>query len=394
MKLYEFEGKQLLAQAGLVVPQSQHVTSTVQLDQISHQISCPVMVKAQVLSGKRAKRGLVLEAKNPSMIVETGMKLLGTEVDGEIVESLLIEKKEIIKKEYYLSITYSTYFRGPVLHFGLGGISVEEKGGIESFALDPLLPITKQISSYEKNLPAEIVAIATSLLEIFYEHDLFLAEINPLAQLQDGRLMALDAKIITDDAAQFRKKHTFTERNVFGKQLTPSEIAAKAIDATDHRGVVGRVYIDLPGNIGILTAGGGASLVAMDALISLKAQPANYTEFSGNPPREKVAKLTQIVLSKQGLIGALLVGGKANFTDQYETLSGFLDGLFQLDSLPSYPIVIRRDGPRMKEAKAMLLQAAQNHHLNLKIYDESTSIIESVEQLVKMVNLPLGDFHG
>src|SRR5690606_37485301 len=124
-------------------------------------------------------------------------------------------------------------------------------------------------------------------------------------------------------------------------------------------------------------------LVAMDALVSYGMKPANYTEFSGNPPKEKVKRLTEIVLAKKNLKGAILVGGKANFTDQVETLTGFLEALEEIN--PQYPIIVRRDGPRMDEAKRMLESAVEKHGWQLQVYDSQVSIIDAVKKLVELV---------
>ena len=197
-------------------------------------------------------------------------------------------------------------------------------------------------------------------------------------------MFALDSKIVSDDAANFRQKWQLPERNILGTKKSRAELEAEKIDKEDHRGVVGRVYLDLPGDIGVIAAGGGASLVAMDAMVGYGLRPANYTEFSGNPPKEKVKRLTEIVLGKKGLKGAILVGGKANFTDQVETLSGFLEALVKVQ--PNYPVVVRRDGPRMSEAKKMLLEAAREHNWNMEVYDEETPIIEAVQRLQVLIS--------
>jgi succinyl-CoA synthetase beta subunit len=125
-------------------------------------------------------------------------------------------------------------------------------------------------------------------------------------------------------------------------------------------------------------------LVALDALVSYGLKPANYTEFSGNPPAWKVKRLAEIVMSKEGLRGLVLVGGKANFTDQMETLSGFAEALREIK--PEYPIVVRRDGPRMAEAKKMLESLASELGLEMVVHDAETPIVEAIGKLEKMVD--------
>src|SRR3989338_4478887 len=138
-------------------------------------------------------------------------------------------------------------------------------------------------------------------------------EINPLVEDKNGDLIAADAVVVLDDDGLKRHKFNFPKRTGLREQ-TPREIAAKKIDEDDYKGVAGKTFVDLEGDIAVLASGGGASIVAMDALLSYGGKPANYTEYSGNPSAEKVKKLTQVVLSKPNLHGLWIVGGTANFT--------------------------------------------------------------------------------
>ena len=136
-----------------------------------------------------------------------------------------------------------------------------------------------------------------------------------------------------------------------------------------------------------MASGGGASLTAVDALIKEGGKPANYTEYSGNPSKEKVRKLTEIVLSKPNLNGLWVVGAIANFTDIYETMSGFVDGLREaektLNTKFKFPILIRRGGPKDKEAFQMLKSLKG---LDLYIYGEEISIAESAKIMAKLAS--------
>ena len=375
MKLLEHEGKELLQKAGIRIPQGKIFPRGSKIDEPQ---KFPVMIKPQLISGQRGQRGMIMTANNKSEL-DNAVKSL-TNFPEEF-DSILIEEQIQIEKELYLSVTYSTEFQSPVVLFSpQGGVKVEE----EQIQISPINISGEKLPDLDYS--DSLQDILDNLYACFSENDLFLAEINPLAQLSDGTFMALDAKVITDDAADFRRGINFPPRNLLGQKKTISEIQAETIDQNNHQGVVGRVYLDLGGDIGIIAAGGGASLVAMDALVSFQGKPANYTEFSGNPPSSKVKKLTQIVLNKPNLKGCFLVGGKANFTDQYETLSGFLQGLISLKPIPKYPIVIRRDGPRKEEAFKMLEAAAKKYNLNLTLLDANTPIIEAAQKMVELRN--------
>ena len=163
------------------------------------------------------------------------------------------------------------------------------------------------------------------------------------------------------------------------------EKEAKIINAMDHRGVAGASFFEFDGDIGIMASGGGASLLVMDALMASGLKPTNYTEYSGNPSREKVAALTKLVLSKPGLKGLLVIGGNANFTDIFETLAGVMDGLESIEPKIKFPIVVRRGGPRWQEAFEMVRKRAAEKHLNITLFGPETSMLEAVPVFVKKV---------
>ena len=125
-------------------------------------------------------------------------------------------------------------------------------------------------------------------------------------------------------------------------------------------------------------------MLALDALIKEGGHPANYTEYSGNPPREVVAELTKRVLARDGLRGCFVVGAIANFTDIEATLSGFLDGLRSITPKPTYPIVIRRDGPKREEAFNMLREAGEAEGYDFHLYDVATPITKSAKTMVRL----------
>jgi succinyl-CoA synthetase beta subunit len=139
----------------------------------------------------------------------------------------------------------------------------------------------------------------------------------------------------------------------------------------------------MDGDIGILFSGGGASIANMDALIKAGGKPANYTEYSGNPPREKVAQLAKTVLSKPGLKGLWIAGGVANFTNVAETFQGIVDALDELK--PQYPIVVRRAGPHEEEGMRLMKECAERNGLMMKLFGKETSMSDTASVLMKMV---------
>ena len=383
MILYEYEGKKLLKDAGIDVPDAILIDSiaALQNDTLENRLlrftrNDKVVLKAQVLSGKRADAGGIIRIKNKELRIKEELeKLFSKTINKEKVEKILVEEMvEYEGPEYYLSISYDTDSRGPVLTISSsGGTGIEEKE-VKTYSIDP---VTITCTIVHHIVPKEII---DKLMNLFFEQDMLLLEINPLVRGKDGKWIALDAKIkLEDNAAGRHKDWNFPPRSAPGHSATKNEIEAKKIDEGDYRGVAGSTYFDLDGDIAILASGGGASLTAMDALQKCGGKPANYTEYGGNPPREKVEKLTRVVLDKPGIHGLWVVGAVANFTDIYETLSGFVEGLRNLRKSGmkiDFPIVIRRGGPRDKEAFEMLKKVKD---FDLHIYGEETSIAESAK---------------
>ena len=367
MILYEFEGKKILAENGIQVPKSELVTSPDQ--KIS--LTAPLVLKAQVMSGKRKDVGGIVVVNDKKNLKKSLAALFAKTINGEKVKSVLVEEKLDFDKEYYLSVSYNSDFRSPAVTFSeKGGTGIEERGA----RIIQVNPITSEFG--KKELPPDISKILPQILKIFFDNDCLLLEINPLV-VSNEKLMALDAKVKLDDTALSRHKDwAFPARSVPGHTPTKNEIEAKKIDEGDYRGTAGSTYFDLPGDIAVLASGGGGSLTAMDALLAAGGKPANYTEYSGNPPREKVEKLTKIVLSRPGIHGLWIVGAVANFTDIYETLSGFLDALKKVKPKPKFPIVIRRGGPNDKKAFDMLKKVKE---FDFHLYGQEISITESAK---------------
>ncbi|OGE37557.1 hypothetical protein A3B45_00905 [Candidatus Daviesbacteria bacterium RIFCSPLOWO2_01_FULL_39_12] len=374
MLLFEFEGKTLFKKCGIQIPKSQLIEPESQRVTIKP----PLVLKAQVLSGKRADAGGIIKVEEQVEIQGKLVEIFSKTINGEKVERVLVEEMVEIEKEYYLSFSYSTEVRGPILTFTEnGGTGIEEKGA-KSFPVDILKGF------HGENVPEKLKDTALKLWEVFTKYDCELAEINPLVVDKQGKAWALDSKVILDDDADFRREEKFPERNLFGRAPTGREIEARKIDEGDHRGTAGSVYWDLEGDIAVIAAGGGGSIVNMDALLAFGGKPANYTEHSGNPPREKLKKLTKIVLSKPGLKGCWFVGGTANFTDIYETLMGFVEGLREIKPKPDYSIVIRRGGPRDKEAFEVLSEIGKKEGFDFHIFGRETPMTSTAKIMVDL----------
>ena len=390
MKLYEFEGHSLLGKAGIELPFSVVCKSLSEVKKARDKFKLPLVAKVQVLSGRRGRNGGIMMISRQAQLLEFAKNHFGREFPltggGEKVRFILLAARADIEDEYYAAITYDTREGAPFLLFSpMGGVDVEEmahKGAeMVRIGIDPLNGPRK---TDFKKVPVGFDFVE-KLWNVFKESDARLVEINPLAKTKDGKFVALDAKVILDDNGLSR--HTDIDvlpKGAVSAEPTERELMARKIDEVDYRGSAGSAFIELPGDIAVLASGGGASLIVMDSVTAAGGSPANYTEYSGNPPREKVEKLTKLTLSKPGLSGCLVAGAFANFTDIYETLSGFADGLLQVKPKPTYPIVIRRGGPRQEEAYEMLKKLAKKEGFDIHLFGPETAISVAAKKIVEL----------
>ena len=399
MKLYEFEGKNLLGEAGLKVPRGRVVDSSAEAESVASEIG-PCMAKVQVLWGKRGKVGGILSCANPDAADKNVENLLGMKIHGERVKQVLIEEKLDIAKECYVGITYQG--RKPVLIVCFeGGMDIEEvrnvhpekvvahpvritKGFDEATAVDILTQ-----AGFNSDAPA-VAGILVKLYDFFIKNDALLVEVNPLIKTKSGEWYVADSKIEIDDEAEFRLPIKLPDRLESGKEPTRLEILAHENDQMDNRGAAGRMFYEIPdGNIIVLAAGGGTSMEALDDLYSLGGRPAIFTEYSGNPTGGKVKGLTKIALRYPGHIDAIwVVGGRANFTDVYESLvNGILAGIRETEDFDkTIPIIVRRAGPRDEEAYEVFRQAREEEGYNMFIRGMGTSIPDSARMVIYQAN--------
>jgi len=388
VKLFEFEGRNLFQKEGIVIPAGVVISYTSDLEQALKRISFPAVAKVQTLSGKRRKRGGVSAIQSEKEARDFVDQFLGKDFEGEQISHILLVQKIDIDYEYFLSITYSTVEKKPILLFSAsGGVEVEDAPDMQKIIINPENGINADdlASQLKVSSPKKIADVAVRLWDVFVHADARLAEINPLAVDKNGEIWALDSKIILDDSGLVRHKDlNILDKGSLSSIPTDREKRAKQIDKDDYRGSAGSVYFDLDGDIAVLASGGGASLVVLDSLFNAGGKPANYTEYSGDPPAEKVAKLTEVVLSKPGLKGCLVAGALANFTDIYETLKGFCEGVASLKNKPNYPIVIRRAGVNDQKAKDFVKEFSKKEEINIEFYTEGTPIGKAAERIVEL----------
>ncbi|KQO04434.1 ADP-forming succinate--CoA ligase subunit beta [Paenibacillus sp. Leaf72] len=386
MNIHEYQGKALLKQYGVVVPEGKVAFTVDEAVAAAEELGTKVVVvKAQIHAGGRGKAGGVKVAKSLDEVRAYAGEILGkvlvthqTGPEGKEVKRLLIEQGCDIKKEYYI---------GAVLDRGTGRVVImaSEEGGteIEEVAEHSPEKIFKEIVdpavglqvfqarklAYAINIPTALVNKAvkfmTSLYNAFVEKDCSIAEINPLVVTGDGEVMALDAKLNFDSNALYRHKDIVALRDL--EEEDAKEIEASKYDLS---------YIALDGNIGCMVNGAGLAMATMDIIKYYGGDPANFLDVGGGATKEKVTEAFKIILSDENVKGIFV-----NIFGGIMRCDVIADGVIAaakeigLDR----PLVVRLEGTNVELGKKMLNESG----LNIVAADSMSDGAQKIVALVK-----------
>jgi succinyl-CoA synthetase beta subunit/citryl-CoA synthetase large subunit len=319
MRFYEYESKALFRRHGMPLGEGQVVSSAAEARAAALAIGGPTVVKSQVLSGGRMKAGAVKFAETPDEAAAHYEAVLPIVVNGETARSVLVEAKSPVAHEYFVSVTWDGRRKRPVLLFSdMGGIDIEEVAlshpeHLSRTHFSTILPISERVAKEAISAVGvsgsdlnRLIPIVYRLMRIFLDTDLTLAEINPLAKLEDGRFIVLDGHVDMEAEARGDHKELLAELGIGEDETrqarppTAFELEGARVNAVDHRGVAGNV-VEFDGNLGLVIGAGGGSLTLFDAVRKHGGKPANYCEIGGNPSVGKVCNLTRLILGKPGV---------------------------------------------------------------------------------------------
>ena len=348
MRLKEFEGKEIFKKYGIAVPKGVLVKSLKDLNKVPFD-EC--VVKAQVLSGKRGKSGLIKIVDKEKLKTEVSSML------KKNIGSVLVEEKIKFDKESYLSLSLDTFEKKIICLFSEeGGIDIESlaknKSKIVKFFIDDKDSIRKGLTKYPN--VAEMAAI---LYKIMIELDAELVEINPLATV-GNKMVALDSKIILDDNALFRHKE-FEKLKL--EQL--DEFERKAWDAELH-------FVDLDGDVGIVGVGAGLVMATMDLVNFNGMKPAFFLDAGGGASLERMMVAMNIIDKRKPKKVFFNIFGGITRCDEIAT--AIVD--YKKKHGLKIPIVVRIIGTNEKEAKKILKE-------------NSINCVDSVEDAMKKLKV-------
>ncbi|HEX4620478.1 MAG TPA: ADP-forming succinate--CoA ligase subunit beta, partial [Myxococcaceae bacterium] len=307
MKIHEYQAKEIFKRYGVPVPKGILVTHADDAEKAARTLgSKVVVVKAQIHAGGRGKGGGVKLAKSPAEAKELASKILGmmlkthqTGPEGQKVRKVYIEEGLAIAKELYLGMTLDRAIsRVTLMASTEGGVEIEEVASthpekILKQAIDPavgFLDFQGRELAFGLGLSGDsvgkFVAFCRALYKAYVETDASLAEINPLVLLQDGGVVALDAKMNFDDNALYRHPELAELRDK--DEEDPREAQAKEFDLA---------YISLDGNIGCMVNGAGLAMATMDTIKLVGGAPANFLDVGGGASKEKVTQAFKLILA-------------------------------------------------------------------------------------------------
>ena len=362
MKLHEYQAKEIFAKYGVPIPLGRVARTPEEAEQIARELGVTVVVKSQVHTGGRGKAGGIKIANSPEEGEQIAQTMLGMLLkthqnpDGLTVEKVLIEEPIKIVQEYYLGIVPDRDTQRDVLIVSAKGgmdietVAEEDPEAIARLAVDPLEGLRdyqlRQVCYDAKLDPAVInkaVVFLRQLYNAYVGSDGSLAEINPLAVTEDGRVLAADAKFQIDDSALFRHPE-------FAGFAEESE--EDAIEAEAHRQDI--AYVRLGGDVGIICNGAGLTMTTMDEVKRAGGNPADFLDVGGGAQADRVRICLGIVLSDPNVKGVLIniFGG---ITRCDEVAKGVIAATESMNI--TVPIVVRLAGTRAEEGAAILGQS-------------------------------------
>jgi succinyl-CoA synthetase beta subunit len=352
MNLHEYQGKELFARFGIPVLPGQVAGTPEEAREIAASIGGTVVIKAQVQAGGRGKAGGVKLAHTPDEAFAKASDILALTIKGLPVRKVLVAQAADIAREYYCAIVMDREKKAPLVMISAeGGVDIEEVAarapekivkfhvpleGLRPYRarnlMRPLFPDMAQA-----NQAADILM---KLHRAFLEGDCSLAEINPLAVTPEGRVIALDAKVVLDDNAEFRHKDWDAWRD-------PAEETAGARLAREK----GLSYVKLDGDIGCIVNGAGLAMATMDLIKHYGGEPANFLDIGGSSNPEKVTAALRIITGDSH-VRAILFNIFGGITRCDDVANGIVTSLKQ-SPLP-VPLVIRLTGTNEEKAREIL----------------------------------------
>ncbi len=400
MNIHEYQTKDLLKHYGVPVPPGRVVHTDAQAATVAGEIGgSRWVVKAQIHSGGRGKAGGVRVGNSIDEVRVIADEIIGsllvthqTGAEGRLVRRVLVEQASNIVREYYIGLVIDRATRRITLVASAeGGVDIEVVAKqtperIIREIIDPavgLLDFQCRKVAYKVGLKGALLPQAVKIMKGLYrcmrDNDAIMAEINPLAIVDNGQLLALDAKMSFDDNALYRRP-TISELRDFDEE------DPKEVEATGH----GLNYIALDGDVGCIVNGAGLAMATMDAITLHGGRPANFLDVGGGATPEKVANAFHIVLQDPA-VKIILINIFAGINRCDWIATGIIQAM--RDQNITMPIIVRLAGTNVEEGRAILSASKFPFIIASNLNDAAAKAVTEVNNIVNKV-VPLKKEHS
>jgi len=344
MRLLEYHAKELFKEFGIRIPPGISSKDIEKGRKDAEKLGFPFVIKIQVPVGGRGKAGGIQKCHNEDEFELKYPQILEMVIKGEKARAVLLEKMVEIKNELYLSIFLNRSKRCyTVIASADGGVEIESVKNqiIREIGLGKVEEdVARQVANemgLEGKTANDLVEILQKLSKLTIEKEIELVEINPLAQLEDDSLIALDGKVVIDDNAIFRHKE-------LEKYQEKSEIENKAEQS-------GFSLVELEGNIAVVGNGAGLVMSTLDMLSDNGGKPACFLDVGGSATTESVYEAL-VVISKMSKVKAILVNLYGGIVKTSTVASSFIKAYEE--NLIDLPVFARLKGAESETSKEML----------------------------------------
>jgi succinyl-CoA synthetase beta subunit len=372
-RLHEYQGKAILAANGFKIPRGRAASSADEAMAAAKELGGEVVIKIQAWTTGRAGIGGVAFAKRPADVRGHAARMLAMKVGQFPVEAVLVEEKIDIDREFFLSFAVDDAARAPVIIFAAGGgtgieeraastrkIPCDVKAGPDQSALNETVASSKLSKNHANQLAESIQKLFAAAKSVEARS----LEINPLVLTKGGEFVAADCRVTIDDYAVARHPELKIEiAREFDHLPTELERIAYAVEQNDHRGTFYFAQLataapkESKGLAGFHGAGGGGSMMSMDAIVNAGFTIANFTDTSGNPSASKVYRASRIILAQPDLVGYFGSGSGVASQEQYWSAYGLAKAFWELDL--DIPAVIRLGGNTEDRAVEILARMSK-----------------------------------
>jgi succinyl-CoA synthetase beta subunit len=353
MDLYEHQARELFGEYGIPVPEAETAQNAAQAREAAERLGGRVVVKAQVKTGGRGKAGGVKLAADAAAAEVTARQILGMDIKGHTVRTVMLAQPVDIEEEFYVSYVLDRA-AGAFLAIASaeGGMDIEEVAATrpEAVARIPVPPAegvtadkAAEIAA-AAGLPQETAPVLQALWQVLVREDALLVEVNPLVRTTAGDILALDGKVTLDDNARFRQARWGNDDATLHEDPLEAVAAAKGLN-----------YVKLDGTVGVIGNGAGLVMSTLDVVAGCGARPANFLDIGGGASAAVMADGLSVILSDRD-VNSVLVNVFGGIT----ACDAVAEGIVQaLDSVRlTKPLVVRLDGNNAARGRAILEERA------------------------------------